>query len=110
MEIVAKIPKYLDKVKGRQVTHYEKRALSFVRQGFIKLSGLDFYIETKLTKNQVAFVRLVPKGNHIVVEIGYEHHIPKPKNKTGRIAGLDLGLNNLATLTSNVASPIIVNG
>lgn len=110
MEIVAKIPKYLDKVKGRQVTHYEKGALSFVKQGFIKLSGLDFYIKTKLTKNQVAFVRLVPRGNHIVVEIGYEHYIPKPKTKTGRIAGLDLGLNNLATLTSNVAVPMIING
>lgn len=109
-EINAKIPKYLDKTKGRQVTHYEKGALSFVKQGFIKLSSLDFYIKTKLTKNQVAFVRLVPRGNHIVVEIGYERHIPKPKTKTGRIAGLDLGLNNLATLTSNVANPIIING
>lgn len=109
-EINAKIPKYLDKTKGRQVTHYEKGALSFVKQGFIKLSGLDFYIKTKLTKNLVAFVRLVPRGNHIVVEIGYERHIPKPKTKTGRIAGLDLGLNNLATLTSNVANPMIING
>lgn len=109
-KINAKLPKYLDKTKGRQVVHYEKGALSFKKPGFIKLSGLDFYIKTKLIKKQVAFVRLVPKGNHITVEIGYEHEIPKPKDKAGRIAGLDVGLNNLATLTSNVATPMIVNG
>ena len=38
-----KIPKYLDKKKGRQVVHYEKGAISFKEQGYIKLSQRTRY-------------------------------------------------------------------
>ena len=45
-----KIPKYLKKNTGRQVVHYEKGALSFRKNGFIKLSGTDIYIKNNISK------------------------------------------------------------
>lgn len=107
--IKVKIPAYLHK-DGCQVVHYEKGALSFKKSGFIKLSKLDFYIPTKLNKQQVQFVRIVPKGNHIVIEVGYKTTICKPVTKTGRYASIDIGLNNLAAVSSNVFKPFLVNG
>ena len=106
----ARVPRYLDKAKGRQVVHYEKGALSFVkRKGYIHLSKTDVYIPTNLTKEQVSFVRIVPRGNHINIEIGYKVE-EKSYNSNKRYAAIDLGMNNLAVLASNVMEPFIING
>lgn len=107
------IPKYLDKIKGRQIVHYDKQALSFkAKIGFIKLSGTDIYIP--LTKNisvdSVRFVRIIPKSNNTIdVEVAYNKQ-EKSVAFNNKIASIDLGINNLATITSNVFSPIIING
>ena len=105
----ARLPKYLPK-DGRQVVHYEKGALSLVKLGFIKLSKTNLLIKTKLAKHQIQFARIVPCGNHIVVEIGYKANYPTNKPKENRVAGIDIGLNNLAALVSTVTKPIIFNG
>lgn len=106
---MARIPKYLDKA-GRQVVHYEKGALSLVKDGLITLSKTNITIKTKLSKKQIEFVRVVPCGNHIMLEVGYKANYPKPLPKGNKIASIDIGLNNLATITSTVATPIIING
>lgn len=106
----AKIPKYLHKEKGRQVVHYEKGALSFKKQGFIHLSKTHIFIKSNIDKTLINFVRVVPSGNHIVIEVGYKITYPNNKPDNGKYASIDIGLNNLATLTSNIAKPIIYNG
>lgn len=100
-------PKYLDKINGRQVTMYCKQALSFKKMGFVKLSGTDIYVKTD--KN-VQFVRLVPKNGYYIIEVGYIVTDARLKENNNKYASIDLGVNNLATLTSNVFSPIIING
>lgn len=107
------IPNYLDKVKGRQIVHYDKQALSFkAKEGFIKLSGTNIYIPltNDITEDIVRYVRIVPKSHNIIdVEIGYKTEVPEIEYNN-RIASIDLGINNLATVTSNVFSPFIING
>ena len=106
-----KIPNYLHKQKGRQVLHYEKGALSFRDEGYIKLSRTGIKIKTQLTKEQVQFVRLIHKNGYKVIEIGYK--TVKRSKKTENInkyASIDLGLNNLMTVTSTEFSPLIYNG
>lgn len=102
-------PMYLDSIKGRQIVHYEKGACSFKQPGFIHLSKTNIFIPCQLKKEDVSFVRLVPKNNLITIEIGYRKK-KQPKKKTGNIASIDLGLNNLITLTSNHLEPLIING
>lgn len=102
------LPSYLDK-NGRQIVHYEKGALSFTEPGFIKLSKTNIKLKTSLLKDNIQFVRIVPRGNHIKIEIGYKKEIPELK--TGyNYASVDPGLNNLLTVTSNVFEPFIING
>ena len=106
-----RIPKYLDKIDGRQVLTYTKQALSYnkrnIPSGYVKLSGLSFMIKTKV--ENIQFARIVPNKQYITIEIGYE----KQENNcvsNDRYASIDIGVNNLATITSNVFQPIIING
>lgn len=105
------IPNYLDKKNGRQVLMYTNQALSFnnrnVPSGYVKLSGVSFLIRTKV--NNVEFARIVPHKNYITIEIGYSVKEKQFDNKD-RYAGIDVGVNNLAAVTSNVFKPFIVNG
>lgn len=104
-----KIPKYADKVKGRKKLHYEKGAVSFVKEGYIKLSQTEIEIKTKLLKDSIRYVEIVPELQGFKIIIGYQKEC-KMKKENGRYAGIDLGLNNLATVTSNVMNPFIING
>ena len=104
-----KIPKYLNKKAGRQVVHYEKGAISFKAQGFIQLSKTNIKIKTKLTKENVQFVRLVPKNNYIAVEIGY--HVNEPEQKlNNNVLAIDIGVNNIASCVTTDGDKCLVNG
>jgi len=107
------LPKYKDKKYGRGVLIYTIQAISKkeLLNGFVLLSGTNIKIKTK--KTDVQQVRVVPKINHYVIEIIYNKQEVKNENlDIKKIAGIDLGLNNLATVTSNINSlkPIIING
>ena len=105
------LPHYLDKVNGRQVVMFTNQALSFnkrgIPDGYVKLSGVSFMIKTQV-KN-IKFARIVPHKGYITVEIGYEAGC-KETVDNDNYASIDIGVNNLAALTSNVFSPIIING
>lgn len=76
-----KLPKYLDK-QGFFLTTYTNQAISkkLLKNGIVKLSGCDATISTN--QKDVQQVRLVPKGNHIVVEIIYNIEEPIQKADT----------------------------
>ena len=67
-----KIPRYLDKTKGRFVVPYPKDALSLKIEGFVKLSKTNIVIPTKINSNSITGARIVPKGNHYIIEILYD--------------------------------------
>lgn len=105
-----RLPRYLDK-DGYQVIVYEKGALSFKEAGFVKLSQTSIKIKTSISREQITNVRVVPKGNHFIIEVLYD--VEKPivnENDFSRVAFIDPGMNNLMTVTSNVFSPILYNG
>lgn len=102
-----KIPKYLHKVKGRQVLNYEKGALSFKKAGYIKLSKTNILIPLcEIKKEKVQFVRIIPLNNEYKIELGYKKET-KPIIFNENTASIDLGINNLVTLVSNKDSLII---
>lgn len=105
-----RLPKYLDKINGRQVVHYNKQFLGLKKDGFVKLSKSDIEFKTKVPKSSIQYLKLVPCGNHIKVLIGYYKTKKKTKNTQKRIASIDVGQNNLMTVTSNVFHPVIYNG
>jgi putative transposase len=107
-----RIPKYLDKVKGRQLVTYTIQALSKTQllKGIAKPSQTNIEIQTKCKAETIQQLRIVPRLNFYVIEIVYKKEITPLKQDNKCYASIDLGLNNLATLTSNVLKPIIING
>ena len=103
-----KIPRYLKKT-GKQVVHYAKDAISFKKQGFIQLSKTNIKIKTKLTKDNVQFVRLVHKNNYITIEIGY--NVKEPEQKANdNVLAIDIGVNNIASCVTTDGDKYLVNG
>ena len=106
-----RIPGYLNKTSGRCVVPYSKDALSLKHEGFVKFSKTNIVIKTKVSKKDIKAARIVPKGNHFVIEILYKvTRKPLKSDKPKRVAFVDPGLNNLMTVTSNCFNPLIFNG
>ena len=109
-----KLPKYKHKEKGRNIVVYTTQALSkpALKQGIIQPSKTGISLKTQVAAHQIKQVRIVPKLNHYVIEVIYETEIQQHELNPEAIASIDLGLDNLATLTFNQAGlvPILVNG
>ena len=108
---LVRIPRYLHKTKGRCTLPYPKDALFLKEEGIVKFSKTGIKIKTKVGKERIQGARIVPKGNHFVIEILYK----KPKKEIvsdtiQKIAFIDPGLNNLMTVTSNAFSPLLYSG
>jgi putative transposase len=91
---------------------YTIQALSrpALRKGIIIPSGVDLQVQTK--QPTVKQIRIVPKKTHYVVDVVYEKAPEPAAVDPTLIAGVDLGINNLATIASNKAGfvPVIVHG
>src|SRR5262245_55901908 len=106
------LPRYLDKTDGRYALIYTVQALSkpALKRGNIVPSGLAIEVRTKQTR--IAQVRIVPKGQFYAVEVVYEKHIEPAAVEPNLAAGVDIGLNYLAAITSTKLGfvPVLVNG
>lgn len=105
-------PKFKKKLIGRNILIYNTLCISQValREGFVKLSMCN--IKFKTEKQNIKQVRIVPKAGHYVIEVVYDFEKETCELNENLYAGIDIGLNNLATVTSNKAGfvPFIING
>jgi IS605 OrfB family transposase len=95
-------PRYLHKQNGRFPLIYTKQAINKGN----KLSGTNITINTNKDYKEI---RVVCKKFGFIIEVIYEKEEKKCKNNENH-AHIDIGLNNLVTITSNLNSPILVNG
>jgi putative transposase len=109
-----KFPKYKHKTAGRNLLVYEKGAISkrALKRGRISLSALGELVPTKQRKEAVVQARVVPRATQYVIEVVYERKEEQAAVDTSLFAALDLGVTNLAAITSNKAGfePLLVNG
>jgi putative transposase len=109
-----KLPNYKKK-DGRNIVAL-KNIQVMIKEGYIyfawcRLKPFNNLIKTNI-KGKLLQMRFVPRNNIYIMEIVYEVEIPdiqdaEPKN----ICGIDIGINNFATLVNNVGTlPIIING
>ena len=108
-----KLPKYKHKEKGRNILTYNYQAVSkkALKLGKINPSGTSIFVPTK--QKNIDEVRIIPKGGSYVIEVVYEQKEPQCSLSCHTsIAGIDIGINNLACVTSNLSSfkPFIVCG
>ena len=108
-----KLPNYLDKTKGRQVVIYTKQAISkreYLKTGLLNLSKTSIFIKTKIDFSNIQQVRIISRIGYFVIEVVYKKEELKQINSTNYLS-IDLGLNNLATVTNNFKDKFfIING
>lgn len=107
-----KLPHYLHKTNGRY-------PLSFNYQTFGKTRGSNqelilcpksLYIPIPTKVEYPKQVRIVPKHGHFIIEVIYEVEEPTT-NTTSKYAGIDLGVDNFATVTFSTNNPpLIIKG
>ena len=106
-----KLPKYKDQEKGRNLLVYTVQAISSkeLKKGWIKPSGTSLMISCN--KQEINEVRIVTRLNYYVIEVVYEQPIQQLVSGEA-VAGVDVGLNNLAAVTSNQKGfkPFLING
>jgi putative transposase len=108
-----RLPGYKHKTQGRNLLVYEAGAIGkkALKEGMVKPSQLGILIPTQ--QKNVNQVRVVPRKNYYVIEVVYSVIPQKAEGlRDDLYAGLDVGVNNLAALTSNKVGfrPYLVNG
>ncbi len=107
-----KLPNYKHKIKGRNLLTYSIQAISkaWLKLGIVKLSGTDIKLKTKV--DNICQARIIPKVGQYIIEIVYEKSENPTVNNPKAVAAIDIGINNLAALTSNQKGfiPILING
>ncbi len=78
-----------------------------LKLGYLKLSSCSGKI--KLTHTDVRQVRVIPRNKLFSVEVIYNTD-EKPHFDNNNYVGIDIGLNNLATVGGNKIDSILVNG
>src|ERR1035437_765480 len=106
-------PKYKDKIKGRNIMIFAGANQIRFRNNFIifptKLNIKSFKTNI-LEGSKINEVRIIPKSNCYVLEIVYEK-LEKEIVLNNNKSAIDLGINNLITLTTNtLLNPLIISG
>jgi putative transposase len=113
--VCPRIPNYLDILKGRNILTYTVKAIKGARSkepikdGIIRLTGNSISVPTK--QQAINQVRIVPIRYGYKLEVVYTVEEPK-QSKSKKVAAIDLGIDNLATLTFSALNnpPQIING
>ena len=102
------IPKYLNKEGYFTLSYTNQQLGRRLLSGTIKLPFSDISFHTN--KTNIKLVRFIPHSSYIVMEVVYEVKDKDMLYDNNRYVGIDLGINNLATVTSNISQSYIVNG
>ena len=113
------MPKYKDK-DGLSIATFTNQAASIDKNGNIKLVK-DFVLNSviaSIQRKNFRQVRIIPRLDYFQIEIVYEKERGEyttqaiEKNKKKYTAAIDIGVDNLATITSDNEglAPLIVNG
>lgn len=104
-----KLPKYKSK-NGRNILILTNQNCK-INKCIIKFPKVfkGFYLKTKV--NNLQQVRIIPKDKCIVIEVVYKINDVNLLLDNNRYIGIDLGLDNFATITNNCGLiPLVING
>ena len=102
-----KIPKYN---KSVNTVTYEKGALGTrgLSKGQIRLSQTNIILDVSSLKSDIVEAKIIPKNNKFVIKVTYKEEMTENELDYNKIAGIDLGINNLITVATyevSVAKP-----
>lgn len=104
-----KLPKYLKK-NGRNILILTNQNCK-LKNNIINFPKTFNGFTLKTKANNIQQVRMLPRNKHIVIEVVYKINIKDKIKDNNKYVSIDIGLDNLATLTNNCnIQPVIING
>jgi putative transposase len=102
-------PGYYNKEKGRNwivLTRYNIK-----EDGTVLFPPSIHGLHIKARHKNIKQIRMITKNDKIIVQLMYEAEDTKAKVDAKKVMGIDLGVDNLATVTGNMGmEPFILNG
>ena len=96
-------PKYKHKINGRYIAVFTQQTISKkdFKSGNLTLSGTNIKLTTKINFNNIQQIRIIPlRTKSYKIEIIYEKQ-EKQLIENDYLCGIDVGLNNLFTISFN---------
>ena len=81
-----------------------------LHKGRLKLCKVPEYLKDKDFDSEIKYIEIVPKLDYYELHITYKVELETPNKLNSNWCSIDLGLNNLCTVTSNVHTPYLING
>lgn len=110
------MPKYLPKENGRYECDLDNNKFKVI-DGYIyfcwkPLKIMNDTFMTNIPEGVKLFqIRFVPKNGEYIMEVVYQIEVPDIEERAERIASIDLGVDNLITITTNCGvAPLVING
>ena len=111
-----KMPGYLPKENGRYECDLDNNKFKVI-DGYVyfcwkPLKAMNNTFMTNIPEGtKLMQLRFVPKNGEYIMEIVYQIDVPDIKDESERIASIDLGVDNLMTITTNCGvKPLVING
>ena len=107
-----RIPGYLHKTEGRYVVEFTNQTFAKKRgaNNELILCPKDLRISIPTKVDNPKCVKIIPRNGYFFIDVIYEVK-EKSFRKTHKYAGIDLGVDNLATVTfSDGTNPLLVKG
>ncbi|WP_431732634.1 RNA-guided endonuclease TnpB family protein [Clostridium botulinum] len=106
-----KLPKYLNK-NGKNIVIFTNQNCKQENNKIIFPTCFNQYeLNTSIGDNKLQQVRVLPRNKYFVLEVVYSMSKPQLKEDNNKYISIDIGLDNLATITNNCnITPIIISG
>lgn len=103
-----RLPKYLPK-DGYNVISFNQFRTRELKYGYVTLPRSK-NLRFRVRNANLHFINVVPKGDYVQVNFVYRRKEPELLPDNGRYMAVDIGVDNLATCTSNAIRSFIVDG
>ena len=111
-----KMPKYLPKENGRYECDLDNNKFKVI-DGYVyfcwkPLKVMNNHFMSNIPDGSKLYqIRFVPRNSEYIMEVVYEIDVPDIEDVSKRIASIDLGVDNLLTITTNCGvKPLVING
>ena len=107
-----KLPKYKSKKNGRNIVIFTNQQIR-LKNGYIHFPKSTMLMPLKTNVDNINQVRIIPQQSCYVIEVVYRSYKDNKKHNLNEnlYLGVDLGIDNFATLVTNLAEkPVLVNG
>ncbi len=103
-----RLPKYLDK-DGYNVISFNQFKKKDLKDGYVTIPKSKT-LKFKVKNTNLHFINVIPKNDYLIVNFIYKKQEKELKKDNGKYMGIDLGVDNLTTCTSNAIPSFIIDG